>query len=1281
MDKMTEAIGTLLNARYQVEAELGRGGMGVVYRAHDTLLGRDVAVKVLSATALGTEGRAQLLREARNAAVLNHPNVVTIYDVGEADGAPSDEGVPFIVMELVAGPSLYEQPPTNLEGILAIMRQICAALEHAHANGIIHRDLKPENVLLSHGPLAEAGSPARTGPQTGASVTAKLVDFGLARSVTSRLTSEGAIVGTAFYLAPELALGQAYDGRADLYALGVMLYELTTGVLPFRGDDPLAVITQHLHSPVVPPRAKKAEIPPALDALIVRLLSKAPEDRPSSAASVLQSLRAPDILDREAAPARELSVLERIERGRLVGRERELAQTRALWQKAVSGEGQTLLVSGEPGIGKTRLVRELATQVRVSGGQALEGECYAEGIGPYAPFAQILRRAFDNGAEDGFGLPDFVLADLLILSPALRLRYPDLPSNPPLDPKAEQLRLFENVVAFCTALSERAPLLMVLEDAHWADGGTLSLLRHLARRTRQQRVMIVATYREVELDAMHPFHEVLLDLDRRNLATRLKLFRLGREGTHDMLAALFAEEVTPEFLEGIHRETEGNPFFIEEVCKALVESGQLHFEGGRWHRPSVKELGIPQSVRLAIQSRVARLPPQVQETLCLAAIVGREFDFDTVAQASELDEELLVDALESAERAQLIGELSGEVGGTFGFTHGLIPATLIEGLSGLRRRRLHGRVAAVLEALHPDDGTQLAALAHHCSQAGVEDKALHYLTLAGDQARASYANQHAIRYYSQALEYLPGDAPQRFDLLAARASVYDLMAQRVAQRADVEAMLQLAEVLDSDTRRFESLIALADYYLATLFIEARAPAEKALAIAQKLDDPVREGHALRRLGVEAQMRWASALSWKLLEAAAARFREVGQPAETATCLHLLSVSLGRLDDYAAAQQAAEEAVDLSRAAGDKRQEAGSLNSVGMALLQQARYSEALTAAQAALTLHRELGDRGAECHALNNLGIILSNLGKPGQAERCYRESLEIAEAIGGLTEVHGFVVNNMILHLFRPRGEYEAGLDFVTERLEKALSGEDHVLINRLRYARQALLIALGQYAVALEDVRSARPLADRVMGPQPRALVRAYAGRLHACLGQGELAREILAEALRRTEQATEAFPAHDVLRHGAGASLLLGERADLRQGLAHADRAVSGCRGAGHATDDLADALCTKARLHLELLNAGEGGQHAGEALATSSELVELAETYLGANEYERYYYAHSLALRANGHDDQADDYLQRAYERVMLVASKTQDEALRQSWLENVRDNREIVAEWEARRKGV
>ncbi|MCJ7618704.1 MAG: protein kinase, partial [Anaerolineae bacterium] len=725
---MSEVNGTLLNQRYRLEAEIGRGGMAIVYRGLDTLLERQVAVKVMSeAAAPGTEGRARLLDEARNAAGLNHPNIVSVHDAGEANGFA------FIVMELVEGESLHKRRPTDLGNIVTIAQQVCAALEYAHAHDVVHRDLKPENVLL-----APDG-------------TAKLTDFGLARSVASRMTSEGMVVGTVFYLAPEVALGRVFDGRADLYALGVMLYELTTGRLPFLAEDPVAVISQHLHAPVVPPRARHPEIPPALDDLIVRLMSKDPEDRPASASEVLRALAQPDMLDKHAMPSAELSVLERIERGRMVGREQELQEARSLWSRVLSGQGQVLLITGEPGIGKTRLVRELVTQAEVSGGQALVGFSYAEGGGPYGPFRQIIREVLGNGLVERLDLPNFVLADLLTLAPELRPRYPDLPASPAANPEAEQERLFENLLIFHTLLSGRAPLLMVLEDAHWADSGTLSLLRHLARHTRRQRMMIVATYREVELDQARPLHEVLLDLNRERLATRLKLTRLGREETRELLAVLFAEEITPEFLDGIYRETEGNPFFIEEVVKELVESGKLYYEDGRWHRPRMAELGIPQSVRVAIQSRVGKLPPDSQETLHLAAILGREFDFDTLAQASEQDEDTLLDGLERAVRAQLIEEVSTERGGTFAFEHRLIPTTLVEGLRTLQRRRLHGLAAAAIEARHPES---FEALAYHYGQAANAQKATEYLLSAGDRARALYAHQEAIDNYQQALELL-----------------------------------------------------------------------------------------------------------------------------------------------------------------------------------------------------------------------------------------------------------------------------------------------------------------------------------------------------------------------------------------------------------------------------------------------------------------------------------------------------------------------------------------------
>ncbi len=370
-------IGAVLNNRYRLDAALGEGGMGVVYRGHDLLLGRDVAVKLLNKAGLGTQGRARLLREAQAVAKLNHPNIVTLYDAGEADGAP------FIVMELLSGVSLYERKPASIDELVEVSRQVCAALSHAHEHGIIHRDLKPENVILTD---------RRANGDTGRA--ARQAD-GLrpgALRWQSRQTTEGGLTGTVYYMPPEQAMGRELDGRADLYSLGVMLYELAAGRLPFAGDDPLTVIAQHLHAPAVPPSTFNPGIPAALEALIMRLMSKQPEDRPQTAAEVERTLeriaRKSTDLILAAAEVAELSPLERLVRGRLVGRDGELAEARLAWQNATGDQAadypHVLLISGESGVGKTPFVRALRALAEVSRGRWLHGECYAEGGAPYS---------------------------------------------------------------------------------------------------------------------------------------------------------------------------------------------------------------------------------------------------------------------------------------------------------------------------------------------------------------------------------------------------------------------------------------------------------------------------------------------------------------------------------------------------------------------------------------------------------------------------------------------------------------------------------------------------------------------------------------------------------------------------------------------------------------------------------------------------------------------------------------------------------------------------------
>jgi hypothetical protein len=329
-----------------------------------------------------------------------------------------------------------------------------------------------------------------------------------------------------------------------------------------------------------------------------------------------------------------------------------------------------------------------------------------------------------------------LLTELVLIAPDLAVRFPELAPLSSADPAAQQPRAFEGFALFCEALTAHEPLLLFIDDVHWADAGTLQLIHYLARRIRHLPLLLVLTYREIELDENPLLGRLLQDLNRERLASRLKLGRLTSDQTRQLLQAMFSEEISPEFLDGIYRESEGNPFFVEEICKALVDSGRIRFEDGRWQRPGVEDLEIPQSVRGAVLSRVDKLSEPAREAMLMAAILGREFEFETLRRATELPEETLIGALESAERAQLISETRRNGDVAFSFVHALIPASLTESVSVLRRKMLHRRAAQAIEAGHPD---AWEILAYHWIEAGEDDLARSRSLRAADRDYASLA--------------------------------------------------------------------------------------------------------------------------------------------------------------------------------------------------------------------------------------------------------------------------------------------------------------------------------------------------------------------------------------------------------------------------------------------------------------------------------------------------------------------------------------------------------------
>jgi tetratricopeptide (TPR) repeat protein len=747
--------GDLLGGRYRLGSLLGQGGMGQVWRGRDVALDREVAVKLLAAPDV-REGRERFLREARVAAALNHPHIVSVHDLGE------ESGCLFLVMELVSGGSLRDREPPAIDTAVEIARQLCAALGHAHAHGLVHRDVKPANVLVAGGPtsaVSAVSSGAATltgsGSRRSAGITVKLADLGLAvASGATRITREGAIVGTVAYLAPEQAIGRVVDGRADLYSLGVLLYELVTGRLPFAGT-PVALISQHLHAPVVPPRSLRPDLDPALEAVILRLLAKDPAQRFATAEETAAALaRAVSTSPSQVLmPATPVGVLDALVRGRLVGRDAELAQLRELWGRAAQGSGHLALIGGEAGAGKTRLARELAVYARLAGAAVLSGGCYEfEATTPYLPFVEVLRRwVHDAPAADLERTLGDQAAVLARLAPELEVRLGPLVPAVALSSHEERLRLFDHCTRWLQAVAAPRGALLLLDDLQWADQGTLQLLHYLLRNLGSAPVLALATFREEEVGAEHPLALLLAELNRERLATRVHLGRLDAAATGDVLAALFGQDsVSGELTAAVYRESEGNPFFVEETVKGLIDQGVIYRRDNEWCRDEAAEIRLPEGVRAAIARRLERLSAACREALQAAAALGKSFRFGDLAVVGVADDEALLDALDEARRSQLVEEEGSE--DRFAFTHDKIREVLYGGMNPIRRRRLHLRLGeSLLASWAATAGRHAEALAHHFHEGGDAERALTWAAKAAEQAEAVYAHDEALDSYRRAV--------------------------------------------------------------------------------------------------------------------------------------------------------------------------------------------------------------------------------------------------------------------------------------------------------------------------------------------------------------------------------------------------------------------------------------------------------------------------------------------------------------------------------------------------
>jgi class 3 adenylate cyclase len=477
---------------------------------------------------------------------------------------------------------------------------------------------------------------------------------------------------------------------------------------------------------------------------------------------------------RASAPA------ERPARRPFVGRKGDLEQLESGLADALSGAGRVFLIAGEPGIGKTRTTEELLGVAREKGAWTLVGRSVeGEGAPAYWPWLQILRSltreqtADELSANIGSGA-----ADIAQILPELTEGLSDVGQVASTDLEAARFRLFEAISGFLRQTSRRRPIVLVLEDLHWADPSSLLLLQFLVREVAEAPILVIGTYRDIEVEHGQMLATVLATLRRETVVERILLRGLPESDIGALLAALGGQGVDAAFVHAIFRETEGNPFFIQETLRHLIDERIIFHDGSRWtSKLSPGEMPLPESVREVIGRRIARLGGGARQFLSAAAVIGREFELRIIERVSGLADESLFAALDETLAARVIDEIPAMVG-RYTFSHALVREALYSGLRTTERLRLHQRVAESLEAVYGQHAdTHASALAYHyfeSAQLGNVAKAVHYTVAAGQQAARQVAHGEAVVQYDRALQLLdlakPSDEKRRCQVLVAFGS-------------------------------------------------------------------------------------------------------------------------------------------------------------------------------------------------------------------------------------------------------------------------------------------------------------------------------------------------------------------------------------------------------------------------------------------------------------------------------------------------------------------------------
>lgn len=955
---------TAINNRYILHEPLGQGAMGIVYRATDRLSGDIVALKSVTvpgvqpelASQMSTKGddnfRLALAQEFQTLASLRHPNIISVLDYG------FDElGKPYFTMRYLSDActildsGLGQDTETKVE----LLIQLLQALAYLHRRNILHRDLKPGNVLVTNTRL-------------------RVLDFGLSISSDE---AQGR-TGTLAYMAPEtLQRGQAIEA-SDLYAVGVIAYQLFAEKLPFEADNIMGIISQ-------PADLSKLQVAPALRSIVGRLLQKSPVERYASAQEIILALQAaieqPQL--KEDVAIRESF----LQAATFVGRDEELGQLTNALTKAKEGEGSAWLIGSESGVGKTRLLEELRIRALVLGAQVLRGQAIEGQRQPYHLWRSPLRRlALSIQLSDlEAGVLKSIIPDIEAI---LDKRVSDAPE---LEDKEAAQRLISTIanVIQKTALGS-PPLVLLLEDVHWALDN-LESLAALSRIIKDIPLLVIGTYRTEDVPALP---EMLPDMNKMRLQrfdpvaiAALSTSMLGESGAQSQILDLLQDE------------TEGNVFFLVETVRALAEeAGSLQ---------GIDSTKLPEAVfaggvQRVIQRRLTRVPLEHQYLLKIAAIAGRAIEPDLLhTTASETNLENWLTACANVAVLEIHDE-------RWRFAHDKLRETLLSNLGEDEQQKLNLQVAYALESIYSAElSSQYGRLAWHYSQANQREKELHYAKLAGEHAASQYSHEEALRFFTQALQITPdNDLEARYELLLSREGIYKVQGKLEQQLADLENLQRIVVELDDKTKEANIDTNWAAYYYnQSNFPAAVDTAQHALNLALSIDH---NEIALKTYNQIASILWRQNKpedAQVYAQTGLALAQKISNQKYKPWLLNTSGLIAFQKRDLPTAKTYFEQSLSLALKNQDTRIQALSLNNLGMVTGYQGDFQAAQNYYEQALKIAQGAGARRNEAMNLANLGWISGLLGEFELAIQYTKDNIRISREIGDLyNETYGLV-------------------------------------------------------------------------------------------------------------------------------------------------------------------------------------------------------------------------------------------------------------------------------------